>query len=94
MLFQKGLSINDVTHSGGGGSSKSLVYYSKMRDKGQGVRKQIFHGGARRNEKCISCKISKILLHKSKKDGGAQAHWAPPVPHPLQKTIITVKVEL
>ena len=34
MLFQKGLSINDVTHSGGGGSSKSLVYYSKMRDKG------------------------------------------------------------
>ena len=41
MLFQKGLSINDVTHSGGGGSSKSLVYYSKMRDKGEGGVKNL-----------------------------------------------------
>ena len=49
----------------------------------QGVRKQIFYGGARRNEKSISCEISKFLLHKSKKDGGAQAPSAPPVPHPL-----------
>ena len=37
----------------------------------------------RRNENSISCEISKFLLHKSKKDGGAQAPSAPPVPHPL-----------
>ena len=41
MLFQKGLSINDVTHSGGGGSSKSLVYYNKMCDKGEGGVKNL-----------------------------------------------------
>ena len=44
---------------------------------------KFFMGGHEEMKQSISWEISKFLLHKSKKDGGAQAPSAPPVPHPL-----------